>query len=180
MKRKRSALPRFDERPALLSARRNIKMTRSGHAYVRGSTSKFYDWLKASDIESLPHGPAVWICGDCHVGNLGPIANAKGRIDIQIRDLDQSVIGNPALDLVRLGLSLATAARGSVLSGITTAKMLEKMIEGYEQAFAEDAEAHDFQKRRPKSIQIAIRRSLNRSWKQRAKDPIESVKPTTP
>jgi uncharacterized protein (DUF2252 family) len=61
---------------------------------------------------------------------LGPIANAEGHIDIQIRDLDQTVIGNPAHDLIRLGLSLATAARGADLSGVTTAKMLENMIEG--------------------------------------------------
>jgi uncharacterized protein (DUF2252 family) len=45
------------------------------------------------------------------VFNLGPVANAEGEIDIQIRDLDQAVIGNPAHDLVRLALSLATAAR---------------------------------------------------------------------
>jgi uncharacterized protein (DUF2252 family) len=155
-------------------------MARSVHAYVRGSTSKFYEWLKASEMESLPQGPAVWICGDCHLGNLGPIANAKGHIDIQIRDLDQTVIGNPALDLVRLGLSLATAARGSDLPGITTAKMLENMIDGYEQAFADTAVARDFQKNRPESIQIAMRRSLNRSWKQLAEDRIEDIKPTIP
>jgi uncharacterized protein (DUF2252 family) len=33
--------------------------------------------------------------------------------------MDQTVIGNPARDLIRLGLSLATAARGSDLPGIT-------------------------------------------------------------
>ena len=49
--------------------------------------------------------------------NLGPLADADGHIDIQIRDLDQTVIGNPAHDLVRLGLSLASAARGADLSG---------------------------------------------------------------
>jgi uncharacterized protein (DUF2252 family) len=65
--------------------------------------------------------------------------NAKGHVDIQIRDLDQTVIGNPAHDLIRLGLSLATAARGSDLPGVTTAKMLENMIGGYEQAFQENA-----------------------------------------
>jgi uncharacterized protein (DUF2252 family) len=27
------------------------------------------------------------------VGNLGPIAGPDGRVDIQIRDLDQTVIG---------------------------------------------------------------------------------------
>ena len=57
--------------------------------------------------------PDVWICGDCHVGNLGPVASAEGKLEIQVRDLDQTVIGNPAHDLMRLGLSLAMAARGS-------------------------------------------------------------------
>lgn len=78
-----------------LTFARNLKMARSAHAYVRGSTAKFYDWLEESRGR-IPDGTAVWICGDCHVGNLGPIANAKGRVAIQIRDLDQTVIGNPA------------------------------------------------------------------------------------
>src|SRR5580698_5871219 len=115
MKGKTREFVGVNERQTNLAARRSLKMARSVHAYVRGSTSKFYEWLEHSDVATLPHGPAVWICGDCHIGNLGPIANAKGRIDIQICDLDQTVIGNPALDLVRLGLSLATAARGSDL-----------------------------------------------------------------
>ena len=83
-------------------------MARSSHAYVRGNTLKFYEWLHTAEGFSVPEGPAVWICGDCHVGNLGPIATIKGKIDIQIRDLDQTVIGNPAHDLIRLGLSLVS------------------------------------------------------------------------
>jgi uncharacterized protein (DUF2252 family) len=66
---------------------------------------------------------------------LGPVANVKGRIEIAIRDLDQTVIGNPAHDLIRLGLSLATAARGSDLPGVTTAIVIEQMTEGYEEAY---------------------------------------------
>jgi uncharacterized protein (DUF2252 family) len=62
----------------------------------------------------LPCGPPVWICGDCHTGNLGPVADLEGNIDIQIRDLDQTVIGNPAYDLIRLAVSLAMAARSAI------------------------------------------------------------------
>jgi uncharacterized protein (DUF2252 family) len=94
--------------------------------------------------------------------------------------LDQTVIGNPAHDLIRLGLSLATAARGSDLPGVTTAKMLENMMGGYEQAFEEDSESPDFQQSRPESIRVAMRRSLSRSWKQLAKDRIEDIDPTIP
>ncbi len=97
-------------------------MARSAHGYVRGSTVKFYEWLEDRSRGKLPEGPPVWICGDCHVGNLGPLADAKGHVLIQIRDLDQTVIGNPAHDLIRLGLSLASASRGSDLPGVTTAR----------------------------------------------------------
>ena len=82
-----------------------------------------------------PEGPGIWICGDCHVGNLGPVANAKGKVTIEIRDLDQTVVGNPADDVIRLGLSLAMSARDFNLPGVTTAKLIEHLMLGYEQAF---------------------------------------------
>jgi uncharacterized protein (DUF2252 family) len=133
---KASKLPRPNARAAVLSAHHAEKMAHSAHAYVRGNTVKFYEWLRAQDRRALPEGPPVWICGDCHAGNLGPVADAKGRVEIQIRDFDQTVIGNPAHDLIRLGLSLATASRGADLPGVTTALMLEQMIEGYGGAIA--------------------------------------------
>jgi uncharacterized protein (DUF2252 family) len=91
-------MTRPQERQNILTQARNLKMARSAHAYVRGSTVKFYEWLDSSRRCQFPDGPPVWICGDCHVGNLGPLADAKGRVLIQIRDLDQTVIGNPAHD----------------------------------------------------------------------------------
>ena len=77
---------------------RKSKMARSPHAYVRGNTVRYYEWLERVESGALPEGPEIWICGDCHVGNLGPVGNARGKIEIQIRDLDQTVIGNPAHD----------------------------------------------------------------------------------
>ena len=133
MNAKKHSFPDLEERQAVLSERRRLKMAGSAHAYVRGNTLQFYEWLEAGR-GTVPDGPPVWICGDCHVGNLGPVGNVKDRIHIEIRDFDQTVIGNPAHDLIRLGLSLATAARGSDLPGVTTAKMIEEMMEGYGQA----------------------------------------------
>src|SRR3984885_15134933 len=129
-----------DERQQILIRTRNLKMARSAHGYVRGSTVKFYEWLESSSRCNLPEGPPVWICGDCHIGNLGPLADAKGHVLIQIRDLDQTVIGNPAHDLIRLGLSLATAARGSALPGVVTAHIMEALIDGYERALDVDVD----------------------------------------
>jgi len=163
-------------RNSVLTARRGVKMARSVHAYVRGSTVKFYEWLDAQKRHSLPEGPPVWICGDCHAGNLGPVANAEGEVEIQIRDLDQTVIGNPVHDLIRLALSLATAARGSNLPGITIAKILENMIEGYASALADD----DVKLERPKAVGVAMKQAVARSWKHLAKERIEDLKPTIP
>ena len=127
-----------NDRQRILTQTRNLKMARFAHSYVRGSTIQFYEWLGSNRRCKLPEGPQVWICGDCHVGNLGPLADAKGRVLVQIRDLDQTVIGNPVHDLVRLGLSLASAARGSDLPGVTTAKILEELNAGYRAALLAD------------------------------------------
>ena len=127
-----------------------------------------------------PEGPPVWIGGDCHVGNLGPVANAGGKIAIQIRDLDQTVIGNPAHDLIRLGLSLAMAARGSDLPGVTTARMLEQMMEGYDEALDDNVSESDLNEHRPESVRIVMREATSRSWKQLARERIEDEKPSIP
>jgi len=105
-------------------------------------------------------------------------AETNGRVDVQIRDLDQTVIGNPAHDLIRLGLSLAMAARGSDLPGVTTAKMLEEMIEGYEEALA-DADP-DLRSRRPECVQVVMRQAVKRTWEHLAKERLEDAHPTIP
>lgn len=106
-------------------------MARPSHRYVRRSTIKFYEWLESLQRGSIPEGPRIWICGDCHVSNLGPLADTAGKIQVQIRDLDQTVIGNPAIDLIRLSLSLASEVRGFDLPGITTVRMLEQVMAGH-------------------------------------------------
>src|SRR5262249_44127206 len=157
----------------ILDARRKLKMASSAHAYVRGNTEHFYEWLDTTNGRSVPQGPTIWICGDCHSGNLGPIASAKGRINVQIRDLDQTGIGNPAHDLIRRGWSRARAARGSDLPGVTTAKMLEQMVDGYEQSFApaeENTGAEEDKEEWPEVVQAAMRTALRRKWKHLAKE----------
>jgi uncharacterized protein (DUF2252 family) len=155
-------------------------MARSAQAYVRGSTVKFYEWLESSHRCKFPEGPPVWICGDCHVGNLGPVADAKGRVLIQIRDLDQTVIGNPAHDLIRLGLSLASASRGSDLPGVTTATVLEELVAGYQAALSGSFDTDSDKSHKPRSIQTLLAQSTRRRWRHLAEERLDSVKPTIP
>jgi uncharacterized protein (DUF2252 family) len=170
--------PQFAERPGILLARQRLKMARSAHAYVRGATIKFYEWLEQSNGHHIPDGPPIWICGDCHVGNLGPVADANGNVAILIRDLDQTVVGNPAHDLIRLGLSLATAARGSDLPGVTIAHIIEHLMDGYENALGPDEEEEWVDA--PEPVIAVLKKAFQRRWKHLAEERIEGVKPEIP
>jgi uncharacterized protein (DUF2252 family) len=167
------------KRKTVLGERQRLKMAESAHAYVRGNTARFYEWLKSKSVQaSIPAGPDIWICGDCHTGNLGPVADVDGNIDIQIRDLDQTVIGNPAHDLLRLGLSLAMAARSSDLPGVTTALMLEELILGYISGLNGRFSRLDPENLEP--VTRVMRQAKSRRWRHLAKERIEDVKPEIP
>jgi uncharacterized protein (DUF2252 family) len=183
LRKSRSAKPpnlKPSQRQSVLDQRRGLKMAVSAHAYVRGNTLKFYEWLESLERGTLPEGPAIWICGDCHVGNLGPVASSEGKIEIEIRDLDQTVIGNPAHDLIRLALSLATAARGSDLPGVSTALMMEEMIVGYEEALGNPDAKRKPSGKATEPIQFVLKRALKRKWRHLAEERIEDVKPSIP
>jgi uncharacterized protein (DUF2252 family) len=178
--KRRISPPSFSERTNVLDHERNRKMSQSSQRYVRGNTNQFYELLADPSAPGVPDGPSIWICGDCHVGNLGPVADAGGRIRIQVRDLDHTVIGNPAHDLIRLALSLASSARGSDLPGVTSARVLEAMVDGYESAFE-----HDFDETRdnpdpPDVVRVAMREARSRTWKKLAKERLEDTRPTIP
>ncbi|MDA8329315.1 MAG: DUF2252 family protein [Betaproteobacteria bacterium] len=166
-------IPPPDERREVLLARRNKKMALSPHAYMRGNTTQYYQWLHNQHGHALPHGPAVWICGDCHIGNIGPLADLDGKVDVQIRDFDQTVIGNPAHDLLRLALSLATIARSSNLPGVVTAQMLEHMLEGYERAL----ETGHTTLHKPDLVKVVIRGAVKRTWETLSRERLANKHP---
>jgi uncharacterized protein (DUF2252 family) len=107
------------------------------------------------------------------------VASPRGQVAVQIRDLDQTVIGNPAHDLIRLGLSLATAARGSNLPGVTTALMVEHMVEGYEAGLQGETLAPD-EETTPKEVRRVLKQALRRRWKHLARERIEDERPRIP
>lgn len=179
-KAKSAQYPPPDARQPMLAEIRRQKMARSPHAYERGTAAHFYGWVKSRAAGSLLEGPAVWICGDCHLGNLGPVADAEGQVAVHIRDLDQSVVGNPVHDLLRLGLSLATAARSSDLPGVITSRIAGALLDGYEQAFDDSRSDDTRQAQRPKVVRIAMKEALHRSQRKLARQNIRHVRPHIP
>ncbi|HSN28185.1 MAG TPA: DUF2252 family protein, partial [Kofleriaceae bacterium] len=157
-------IPKPSERTKVLIAKRELKMARSAHAFVRGSTDQFYTWLASPQTTTVPAGPPVWICGDCHIGNLGPIGHVEGHAVVEMRDLDQTVIGNPAHDIIRLALSLAMSARSSDLPGVTTARVTEDLIAGYERSF-EGEEVSEAVEDLPPPNRLVMKRAVKRTSK---------------
>ena len=72
------------------------------------------------------------------------------------------------------------AARGSDLPGVTTARMLEQMMEGYDAALEDDLAEDDLNDHRPESVRVVMREATGRSWKQLAKERIADARPTIP
>ncbi len=147
-----------EERVPFLDARRESKKTSSAHAYVRGSTRRFYEWLESRRGRSLPEAPSIWISGDCHVGNLGPLAAKDGDISIELRDFDQTVIGSPAHDIARLSLSMAMAVRASGLPGTATARAIESIARGYELVLEASAAQRPFSPGKPPAQVLGVLR----------------------
>lgn len=164
-------------RSDVLSAARDAKMARSAHAYVRGNTERFYEWLAAAPVRLLA-APPVWICGDCHLGNLGAISDGDAGLEVHIRDLDQAVIGNPSYDLIRLGLSLATAARGSDLPGLATMQILDAMLDGYVAGIADPVAGQAGVE--PAAVKSVRRRAARRGWKHLARERLDGGEPRLP
>ena len=171
-------LPTPSARAKPLAARRKIKMARSLGTYIRGSTTRFYEWL-ARPAGPLPVGPPLWICGDCHVGNFGPIAGPEGDIEIHIRDFDQATVGNPAFDVIRLGLSLAADAATSDLSGVTTARMLEHLLKSYAAGLTRTTPKKG-KKDDPKSLRKILRVAENRSWQNLCTERLDGARRAIP
>ena len=110
---------------------------------------------------------------------MGPSETAGGKSEFKFAIFDQTVIGNPAHDLIRLSLSIASAARGADLPGLTTVRMVERIVEDYHGAFA-----HGFDGGRdivePEPVRRVAKKAATASWKSFAAEDLEGTDPTLP
>jgi uncharacterized protein (DUF2252 family) len=88
------------------------------------------------------------------------------------------VIGNPAYDLIRLAVSLATAARSADLPGVTTALMVEAMVETYTATLTGQPPTAEVKEVPP--LNRVMQSSLKRKWRHLAEERIEGVRPHIP
>jgi uncharacterized protein (DUF2252 family) len=136
---------------------------------------------------AVAHGTSIRaesidICGICMFLCIHCGQDAQRRLHgcQTLLHLDQSVVGNPAHDLLRLGLSLATSARGSDLPGVTTAKMLEEVIVGYQEGLLHPSRQARKNAPAAKTIKCVLDKALKRNWRKLAAELIEDVSPSIP
>ncbi len=119
------------ERQARLQDLQDTKMSESAHGFVRASLPLFYRTLEERPGHSFPLGPPVWICGDCHVENVGAVADAAGVTELSLNDLDEAVVGSPTHDLLRMALSVSMELRAGGLTGPDLSRLVHALAKGY-------------------------------------------------
>lgn len=122
-------VPSPKKRAACLAELKARKMAADPHAFVRARADLFYEVV--SKLRAVPKGPAIWIGGDCHAENVGAVATAHGTASLDLNDLDETVVGYPAHDLLRLALDVAIATRSQGVRGAETLKTIAGAVDGY-------------------------------------------------
>ncbi|MGZ3450864.1 MAG: DUF2252 family protein [Polyangiales bacterium] len=122
-------VPSPKNRATCLAELKSRKMASDPHAFVRARADLFYEAMVK--VRGVPKGPAIWIGGDCHSENVGAVATAHGTASLDLNDLDETVVGYPAHDVLRLALDVAIAARSQGVRGADTLATIAGALDGY-------------------------------------------------
>jgi len=107
------------------------------YRFFRATAHLFFEDIPKNSF--LYKAPPVWICGDLHLENFGSYKGDNRVAYFNINDFDESVLGSPLLDVIRLLTSLHVAA-GNLKIPLKTVEKLstifidtyfEKLQEGY-------------------------------------------------
>jgi hypothetical protein len=93
-----------------------------------------------------------------------------------------AILIRPSSGILRMtssGWSLASAARGSDLPGLTTVRMLERILSDYHGAFAHDFD-EDRDLKEPEPVRSVAKKAAAASWKSLAAEDLEGTSPTLP
>ena len=111
-------------------------MSQSPFAFFRGSAI-----VQAHDLSESPaSGPAVQLCGDCHVLNFGGFATPERNLIFDINDFDETFPGPWEWDLKRLTTSLVLAARDRSFSKAVARDAALAAAASYREKIAEYAQ----------------------------------------
>jgi len=121
--------------PALLD-RKKARLSRSPHAFLRGSAPLFYEILARRP--DLAEGPADegFIVGDMHLENVGAYRNEVDDVVFALNDFDDAAVAPLSLDVLRLSTSVLLAGRGFGCTGAESIADVRHVIGAYLKALA--------------------------------------------
>jgi uncharacterized protein (DUF2252 family) len=124
--------PQPKKRAEHLATLREWKMALNAHAFVRAHTDLFYETLANGLDDHIPGHDPLWISGDCHGENIGAVGSVHGIASLELNDLDETVLGWAAHDILRLALAMVVAARSrDELRGVESVQIVAAVLEGY-------------------------------------------------
>ncbi len=124
--------PSPKERKEHLATLRAWKMALNAHAFVRARADLFYKTLAGDLDDQIPGHDPIWISGDCHGENIGAVGTVTGTASLDLNDLDETVLGWAAHDVLRLALAMVVAARSrDELRGVESVQIVAAVLDGY-------------------------------------------------
>jgi len=75
--------------------------------FFRGTCHLFYQRL--AKFSAVPASPAVWVCGDLHLENLGSYRADNELVYFDLNDFDESLLAPSLWELLRLMASIFVA-----------------------------------------------------------------------
>jgi hypothetical protein len=82
----------------------------------------------------IPEGPPIWICGDCHIGNIGPLADSRAKSKFRSGIWIKLWSGTRLTIWSVWPFPLPRPHEVLTCPALPVAKMMEQVFEGYEQA----------------------------------------------
>lgn len=121
----------FARRAPGLVAEKYQRMAATPQGLFRGSPQLFYKDLATLDPGLLTRGPKALLLGDLHLGNLGAIAKADGKLAWGLVDVDEAAAGSVHAELRRMATSIRLAAEEGGLGKGEADDLVKRFTKAY-------------------------------------------------
>lgn len=123
----------FARRAPELVAEKYRRMATTPQGFFRGSPQLFYQDLARLDAEALKRGPKALLLGDLHLGNLGAVVKADGKLGWGLVDVDEAAVGSVHAELRRMATSIRLAGTEAGLGEGQVDDLVARFTKAYRQ-----------------------------------------------
>ena len=102
--------------------------------FLRGTCHLFYDRLPRGGV--FKSAPAVWVCGDLHLENVGSYKADNRLVYFDLNDFDESALAPASWELVRYLSSIWIAAEAMEIDHADATALCQRFLDAYATALA--------------------------------------------